>query len=783
MDNLINNIKDNSILIIPNNIKETILKQIRTSNKKLNIKLFNLEEFIKKLTFDYDERTIYELMKYKNINYSISKLYINNIKYVENDSNEYKIHNLYDIKTYLNNYLIKDTLFKKLISNKEIIIYGYDYITEYQKHILNTVNNYKLINKNYKKYNHVVYEFDSLEYEVRFIAERISELIKNNVDINKIFISNLDTNYYTVIKRVFKMYNIPINIKEKNNIYETNIGKYFINNLSNNIDDLLNKIKEKYDMNDKKNKEIYTKIIDTLNKFYFTNDYISVKDNIINVMKKTYLSNTTYKNAVNEINIENNIIPDDSLVFLVGFNLNKIPITIKDEDYINDDIKPSFLEKSYYMNIINKELYIKIIKNIHNLTITYKLHNLNESFYPSLLIDEYNLEVIKENLNYSNYSSKLNKILLTEYIDNLIKYNEKNKYLDLLYSNYNINYKKYDNKYNIISKEIFYKYLNNTLNLSYSSMDNFYHCKFKFYLSNILKIDDYEDKLSTYIGNIYHYVLSKSFKENFNFNETVNYYITNNPYPKSYKNDYFINETLKELVNVIEVIKYQNTLGSMNETLYEKKIDVEKPGDINITFKGFIDKILKKDNNIVIIDYKTYKVDVNLNYLPYGLKMQLPVYLYLTKNLNKDYEIIGFYLQQILFGKFNKEYGKTLKEIKKNNLKLKGYSIGNEDKINLLDTTYADSELIYGMKLTSNGFSKYSNTLTKQEIDKLINITDSKINECIRDIKNRDFKINPKMINKQNIGCTYCKFKDICFMTNNDIEELENITDLSYLKE
>ena len=87
------------------------------------------------------------------------------------------------------------------------------------------------------------------------------------------------------------------------------------------------------------------------------------------------------------------------------------------------------------------------------------------------------------------------------------------------------------------------------------------------------------------------------------------------------------------------------------------------------------------------------------------------------------------------------------------------------------------------MKLTSNGFSKYSNTLTKQEIDKLINITDSKINECISDIKNRDFKINPKMINKQNIGCTYCKFKDICFMTNNDIEELENITDLSYLKE
>ena len=68
MIELINKLKDDTILIIPNNIKEETLKNIRNLNKKLNIKIFSLEEFIKKLTFDYDEQTIYYIMNKYNIN-------------------------------------------------------------------------------------------------------------------------------------------------------------------------------------------------------------------------------------------------------------------------------------------------------------------------------------------------------------------------------------------------------------------------------------------------------------------------------------------------------------------------------------------------------------------------------------------------------------------------------------------------------------------------------------------------------------------------------------------
>jgi len=220
---------------------------------------------------------------------------------------------------------------------------------------------------------------------------------------------------------------------------------------------------------------------------------------------------------------------------------------------------------------------------------------------------------------------------------------------------------------------------------------------------------------------------------------------------------------------------------NMDNALYEKKINVEKNKVININFKGFIDKLLFKDNYVVIIDYKTYMVDINLKYLPYGLSMQLPVYLYLTKNLNKDYEIIGFYLQQVLFGKFNKDNKKTLKELKKDNLRLKGYTLGKEEFIENIDSSYSNSELIHGMKLTSKGFGPYSRVLTDKEIHNIVKITDQKIEECIDGIINSRFDINPKKINGKNIGCEYCKYKDICFMTNKDIVELEDIKDLNFL--
>ena len=781
MKELIKYIDEDTLLIVPNNIKDDVIKYLRDYNNLLNIKIMSIEELVNNLTFTYDEKTIYELMNSKNINYDISKLYLDNIRYVENDSNEDKLHNLFNIKEEIDGSLIKNIFFKKIIKNKNIIVYGYDYINKYYKYILSSISNIKYVDKEYNNFKHDVYRFKNSEEEVIYVAEKISELIQNGIDINNIFVSNLDNDYYYIIKRIFNMYNIPININEKYSINETNIGKFFINNINKNTNELLKDIENTFDMNNNTNKEIYKKIIGVLNKFYFIDDYALVKENIINVMKKTFIKTSKYKNAVNEINILDNIIDDNKYVFLLDFNLNSIPSLYKDEDYISDKIKPYYLEKSYELNKIYKDIYYKVISSIKNLTITYKEKHLNESFYPSILVSDYNMNVIDGTILYSKYSNSINKIKLTKLIDNLIKYNEKNNVLNTLYSNYKIDYRTYDNKYTLINKNNLYDYLNNRLSLSYTSMNSYFECSFKYYLSYILKLDEFEEKLTTYIGNLFHYILSKAFLSNFDFDKTLNEYIINNPYPKSYKNDFFINKSIEEIKFVINTIKYHNSLGNMEDAFYEKEVNVIKGNKLKVNFKGYIDKLLIKDNYVVIVDYKTYTVDVSLKYLPYGLNMQLPVYLYLTKNINKDYKVIGFYLEQVLFGLFKKDNDKSLKEQKENSLKLKGYSIGNEELLSIFDSSYMNSELIYGMKLTNNGFSNYSKVLTEKQIDNVIRITNDNIDKCIDNIENAIFDINPKVIKDDNVSCKYCKFKDICFKENKDITILEDIKDLDYL--
>ena len=58
------------ILLIPNNIKNKVIKKVREKYFNYNIKFMSLEDFSKKVTFTYDEKTIYYLMKEYDYNYS-----------------------------------------------------------------------------------------------------------------------------------------------------------------------------------------------------------------------------------------------------------------------------------------------------------------------------------------------------------------------------------------------------------------------------------------------------------------------------------------------------------------------------------------------------------------------------------------------------------------------------------------------------------------------------------------------------------------------------------------
>lgn len=756
---MFDNIKNNSILIIPNNIKKLALKELNKNN--INIKIMTLNELIKKYTFDYNEKTIYYLMKKENIKYEIAENYIKNIYYIKNTKyNNIKLDKLVEIKNYLEekNLLIYDKLFKDYIKNKYIYIY-YNKITKYEEKIikeLKEITEVNIIKPDYNNYTPQIHEFNTITEEIEFIAHNICDLINNKIDINKIKIINLNEEYINETKKIFKFYNIPIELNKKN-IYGTKLVQDFINNYKDNIKETLEYIKEKYDIEKETNNKIYNKIINILNNYSWCDNYLEVKELIINKLKNTNIE-TKLNNKIETVDLEQII---DEYVFIIGFNQGTIPKIYKDEDYIDDITKEKLgLDTSIQNNIIEKEKTIKLIKNIKNCTITYKLKTPFGIYYPSSIIEEFNTEVIKEhNSNNITYSEINDKINLTKKLDNLIKYNIKDKELETLYSNYEIPYNTYNNKFTKINKNTLLEYIDNKLLLSYSSMDNYYHCAFKYYINNILKLNPYEETFYTKIGSLFHHVLEKSLKNNEDYKKYWDEYI--NTLTLSPKEKFLINNLEETCKFTVETIKKQQEYITLNETKYEEKIYINK--NEKITFMGIIDKLMYKEKNeetlVAVIDYKTGNTNIDLNKTIYGLNMQLPIYLYLAKNSGlKNVKIAGFYLQNIV-NKNNNE----------NNLKLNGYSTSNKEILKQFDSSFESSNLIKSMRTKTDGdFYSYSKTLNEKEINNLINLVDNKIKEAGNNILEAKFDINPKKINGINVGCEYCTFKDICFKKEQD---------------
>ena len=781
------NITENSIIITKDNFKNVLLKKV--SNSLNNVKIITLTELKKKIYFDYNEQTIYYLMNKYGYCLEVAKMYIDRMYEVDRNSfNSAKIEKIISLKKELeeNKLLIYSDYFKDYLKTKNILFYRCTNLDKFDIEMLNKVSkltNTTYINISQITYNHSnIYELNTIDEEVVFVASEICKLISNGTSPNRIKLCGVTGEYPNIIKRIFKWYNIPI-IIDDNYLFQTCIAKDFLDNLDDNISKTLKILEEKYNLENIILKDLYNKIIKMINKYIWTDSYIKIKPFLENDFKNTSNYSTHYEEEVKIINSLSTVDEDD-YVFLLGFNQGNIPKTYKDESYFNDNLKIKLgLETSTELNRRLYNEWLIEINSTKNLIITTKLTSSLGVHYLSSLNDDLKLEIIKPKLNY-NYSNLHNKLLLGEKFDSYIKYGEKEEDLELLYSNYaNIPYLKYNNNYNKINSNKLKKYLKNNLVLSYSSMNNYYQCGFRYYLSNILKLNIFEESFYTILGNLFHYILSIYFKKKINLKEEYNNYLSNCKYNFNSREKFFLSTLVNDLEFIINTIEKHNEVTTLKNTYFEEMIEVDKSiDDVTITFKGFIDKLMTNDNeNIVsIIDYKTGNPDLNLNNIVYGLDLQLPVYIYLAKKKFPNADIAGFYLQKILNNEISKDYKHTYKVLKEDKLKLQGYSNSNIAILDKFDTSYNESKMIKGMRTTSKGLGT-KKVLRSDQIEVLENITEEKIDEAIDNILQANFDINPKRIGMDNLGCKYCSFKDICFFTESNIKNLKEYKNMEFL--
>lgn len=750
--------QESFLLIVPDKIRNIKVNEIN-KRELSNTKVTTFNEIKKNLFFDYDEKAIYYIMKNYNINYELSKIYIENMYFIENKQyNIELLDNLVKIKKELeeNNILIKNDLYKTFLKSKKIIIQGYIKLNAFQKQIIEILKKITEVEMIIDKQNDIkiCFEFNNVLDEISYVFEEISNLLAKGIDINDISILNVKNEYINTIKLISDFYKIPINLQEENYLYGTSTSNKFLKKLyeTKNIKDALSTIE---------NTNMYNAFIDICNKYIWCMDEYIIPL-IVNDLKQTKIPNIKFINAIS-------INEQKKYNFLIGFN-NTFPQILRDDDYLSDDIKKKINQNmSYELNNINKAQTIYELKMMPNLVITYSLKSITNEYFKSSLIDEMNLKINTVENFISRYSDDLNRFNLIKYLDLYMKYGEVNTNLLKLYNKYNIKYLSYDNKYNSINKNELTKYLNNKLTLSYTSLNDYYNCKFKYYLSSILKINKNNDLFHLIIGNLYHYILSVAFKENFDFEKEVDNYLNSLNRVFTNKEKFFINKLTENLKEIIEIIKNQKKYISLDKELYEKKIFIDKSNEIKITLMGVIDKLLYKNENnktyAAIIDYKTGNPNTSLDNIEFGIDMQLPIYLYLIKKEFKDIEIIGIYYQKLLHK--IKNISDSDEEIK-NDYKLIGYTIDKEDLIKKMDFNYEDSSIIKGMKKGKNGFYSYTKLLNEEKVKNMIDLVDKKIDNAIKSILDCDFKIDPKRIEKYS-SCENCIYSSICYKTEKDI--------------
>ena len=797
-------INEKTIIVCPSTIKRKILNEINKRNCLINVKIYSLEELKRIVYFDYDIDAILYLMDKHGYSYDIANYYIKNIYYVEDKKydNE-KLDKLVDLKQelYDNNLLSYNKMFIKSYKNTKFLVVGYDYIDYFSKKILSSFN-YEIISEESLNRINDVYKFNTLEEEILFVIDEIILLINKGISLNNIYLLNLDSNYIDEVIRLFNMFNIPIDLNNSSSIISTIVG----NNIYNKLVELKS-IEETVKYMDTLNMEqsIYDRILKIFNKYY---DLDYSFDSILKCVKydfeNTEFNKKEYSNSVKIGDLYNSIYEDDDYVFLLGFNQGSIPKVYKDEDYISDDLKRILdLDSTDKLNKERIKATTKNINRIKNITITYKEHYLKEVFYPSNLLNEDGF-VLKEKKELSTDNSSIySKLKLAKMLDNLINYDEKDKDLPKYYHSIKIDYLNYDNKYQKINKSSLHDYINNTkskyLSLSYTSIDEYFKCHFKFYITRILQLNKYEDSFELFLGSMFHDVLSKINNKDFDYEKEYDNYLKNNDYIKSKKEYtseelFYIDKLKKELKTVCDFLSQFHSVTKLSKIETEKpeKVDKSKE-DVKVIFNGKIDKIMScKDIDkdlVAVIDYKTGNDEIKLSYASEGIGLQLLIYLYFISK-DTDYNnphFVGFYLQNILKN-IDKKPDKTYMSQLLDSLRLNGYTTDNLDYVAMFDPTYNCSNSKY---IKSMGFKdekeikKSAKLIDSIKVDKIIDFIDKKIDEARDGVLDAEFKINPKMYfgEDESISCQYCKYKDICFMKDIDYERKSKNKAFDFLEE
>ena len=757
-------------IICDNNTKKRIIKE---ENGFKNYIFLSLNELKNKIYGCCDKEALITLMNDYSLSYDLALEYIQYIPYVDNVCyNDMKLDSIVSAK----NHLISLGLFKRddffmyrlhqfpLTFISPIDNVEYRKIKEIVEKYTN-VFEYRIIKNNYKN---DVYAYNTITDEVLGVCGKIVDLIKNGVNKRNIHILNMSSEYEYEFKRIARNFNLPISYNSCKNISYLPISKLFLRLL--NECDTFSNVLDKLPKDDK----YYSVIFNLIDNYNLSDKapascYSLIKELLknCNVIEDIYDEMITLD--------EFDYYDDEDYVFYLGLNLGLAPRVYKDDGYLNDaELSEINLMTSIDKNKYEKNKLYDILTTVKNLIPSYKRNASGVSCEKANCIKDLKLNEINQDVSFG-YSMVEDKLYLSTILSKYQKYKEYNNCLSK-YDVSSLKYQSFNNEFKGIDKKILDDfYANKPLKLSYSSIKTYFACPFHYYADRVLGLDEFESSMAARLGTFSHAVLEDSYNNDFDFEASINKNMSECAI--DYKDKFFFNVMKNVLSNLITFNKNHEKLSSLN--MVERECHIVNAGD-GYSFEGFIDKLLYSEINneiyAAIIDYKTGKDVVSLDNVSDGFHLQLPSYMYLLSKYepfkNKKINIIGIYLQKVNIIALDNTI--SIEEQRNKSFKLQGYSNKNRTLLALLDPNYDSSDYIQSMMTLKSGeFGRYSKIISDDEISDMIVLVDNLINKASVDIHNGVFSISPKKIDGVDQSCTFCKYKDLCFVKYNDFVDLK----------
>ena len=770
--------KENSIIICNQNTKKRILEDNFRQKKLFNATFFSLQEFINKLCFKITDEAIVYSQKFLKTSYANAKVIVPYIYYIdlEETYSDSKLVELQNLRKELDakKLLEYDSFFKEFIKDKTIYIVNLFLDNFYSELFKGLEDKHEVIYMNniIERRGYNVAFFENYTDEVDYVYSEISSLLEEGVDINNIFIINQSDEYRHLIKRYSNLYQIDTFLREKETIKNHKIVKKVLELLG----ESYSKSKILEEIKDEKDTYIINQIVSLFNRFHFVSDSKELAD-----IFDYEIANITYEdrrviNAIRVVDTSYSFKKEDH-VFLIGFNNNSIPNMCIDDSYLSDKYSAILpITTTEEKNKIERNKATYLLSCIKHLYLSYAKITQSENLV-SVLFDHLNCNETHP-ITKCGISKKVDTLKVGTMIDDLINFNIHNSLLDMLYSTLKPTYKTYDNKVDLIDKDLLRKKMNSFIGLSYSSISTYYKCQFSYYLERVLKIKHNTDKSAAQIGTMFHTILEKYGTAGFDV-EKEKEELLSTIEDNSIK--FYFEKLWPDFKVAFEMIDSFKEKTYLKEELHEQEVAVDYSNDLyEMLFTGKIDKVVYTNidgvDYVSVIDFKTGSSDIaSFNNVEYGFNLQLPVYAYflVKSTLFKNPKILGLYLQKVL-NDCKPTKTKDLHTVQMDALKLQGYSTVEKSELSILDPTYQNSSYIKSMSITKEGvFGRYAKVYSDNDLMKIIETVEDLIKNAFDEIQEGSFAINPKEIKGVNESCKYCKFANICYKSNKDVKVLE----------